>query len=476
MELQVITITVSVLLGFFVFGFIAIFFMELIFRCCSDSAPPKKLVLQYSDRAVKASTSRAKPSRRQTLASIAQFFDVVLPLEFTERPWYKKFWVRILERHSYIAFLAPAEGRENYTAKKWLGMCFELLNVIFIDAIFAPIAAPDAGVCDRYTTASSCLKPSSIDLIDPLCKWKEEEGICEFREIDQNLGVIIIAVLMIKLMEYPLMALCEYLVDQVGNNNILMPEALNKTRDSSKSSVSIGSPARKLHIVPVMAKQESFEDRDLEYSNVMPFAKVIPLAFVEMPVPGRSNVERHVLYRLAARCRFLQQNIDKATVEEEVDYLMTHADLLVKSDVIEQLLMSLIVKSDIKDAKNRDKLLSRLRRARDFTRTVLQELEEKGSRDDKEVYLAKRFIVELLHGASRWVGERFFFDETESEISAQYRAFCTILLILIICGELTYVFLTGANMGANATTVWLICLAVVVLQGRAIKVSYCAHK
>ena len=101
-----------------------------------------------------------------------------------------------------------------------------------------------------------------------------------------------------------------------------------------------------------------------------------------------------------------------------------------------------------------------------MSRTVLKELEEKDSRDEQEIYLVKRFIVELLGGAHRWVAERFFFDEVESEISMLYRAFCTLFLILIICGELTFVFLTGLDMGANATRVWLICLAVVVMQGK----------
>ena len=46
--------------------------------------------------------------------------------------------------------------------------------MLFIDSIFAPITTPDAEVCDKRTTAAACLKPSSIDLIDPLCSWNRE--------------------------------------------------------------------------------------------------------------------------------------------------------------------------------------------------------------------------------------------------------------------------------------------------------------
>ena len=202
----------------------------------------------------------------------------------------------------------------------------------------------------------------------------------------------------------------------------------------------------------------------LEHANVRPFAKVIPLPFDIRSNQG--SVDRQVLYRLAARLGYLRQQIDEASVEEEVDYLMKHADLFVKSDVIEDLRAALRVKTSVTDSQNRDKLRSKVNRARKMCGTLLRELKEKSGRDEKEIYLVKRFIVELLTGVHRWVAERFFFDEVESEISAPYRAFCAVLLVLIICGELTYVFLTGVGMGAEATRVWFVCLAVVVMQGK----------
>ena len=433
-------------------GFVGIFLLEYLEGRQAESSPEIKPRLFQSERAMGSFKSQSNFERRKTLDNITQFFAVVLPLEFRPRPWYSKFWIRMLEKHPYIAYLAAAEGRENYTAKKWMCMTFELLNVLFIDSIFAPIAAPDAEVCEKLTSASACLKPSSIDLIDPLCSWNREEKSCEFREIEQNLGVIIIAVLIIKLVEFPLMTLCEYLVDQVGNNNIVK-------LGIDEEPVS----ARKQEHVIVPNKAELSEIRDLERSHIMPYSKVVPLV---VGIPGPSNTESEAVFRLAARLRYLQSKIDEVAVEEEVDFLISHADLFVKSDVIEELRTSLPVKSNVADARNRSKLASKVHRAREMSRTVLKELEEKTSRNEKQIYLVKRFIVELLIGVDRWVAERFFFDEVESEISVPYRVFCAVLLMLIICGELTYVFLTGVMMGANATRVWLICLAVVVMQGK----------
>ena len=449
------------LLGFFAFGFIGIFFLEYFNREKNDSSPASKAVSHHSDRAIKSFLMPEKADGKEMFTNISQFFDVVLPVEFRQRPWYSKFWIRTLERHPYIAFLAPAEGRANYTAKKWMCMAFELLNIIFIDSIFAPIAAPDSEVCGKFTTASACAKPSSIDLIDSLCEWDDGSNLCAFREIDQNMGVIIIAVLIIKLVEFPLMTLCEYLVDQVGNSNVLNSQVENEPQRHKKPSISDGSR----DFVPILV--ESGKVHDSENSKIRPFAKVVPFALEERLESDQKD--RQVLYRLAARLRYMQRKIDESTVEEELDYLMTHADLHVKSDVIEELLSALRAKFSLTDAQNRDKLGLKVHRARNMRVTVLQELEEMSGRDEQEIYLVKRFIVELLSGVHRWVAERFFFDEVESEITVWYRAFCIMLLILIICGELTFVFLTGVGMGANATRVWFICLAVVVMQGKEMR-------
>ena len=38
----------------------------------------------------------------------------------------------------------------------------------------------------RSILLSECLKLASIDLIDPLCSWNNQEKSCEVREIDDN--------------------------------------------------------------------------------------------------------------------------------------------------------------------------------------------------------------------------------------------------------------------------------------------------
>ena len=223
------------LFGFFAFGFLGIFLAGYLGKNTNEVAPEETPVAHHSEQVMKAFMTREKSERKQLSAAVSQFVEVVLPLEFSYRPWYSKFWIRMLEEHPYIAYLAPSEGRENYSAKKWMCLTFELLNVIFIDSIFAPIAAPDADSCGKFTTASACAKPSSIDLIDPLCEWDDDYKICVFRELEQNMGVIIMTVLIIKLVEFPLMSLCEYLVDQVGNNNLLKTEIDEKSHDRKPS-------------------------------------------------------------------------------------------------------------------------------------------------------------------------------------------------------------------------------------------------
>ena len=47
--------------------------------------------------------------------------------------------------------------------------------------------------------------------------YNEEEKHCECREIEENMGVIKITFLIIKMAEQPPMRLCDYLIDQAAN-------------------------------------------------------------------------------------------------------------------------------------------------------------------------------------------------------------------------------------------------------------------
>ena len=544
--------TVSVLLGFFLLGFLGIFFLESYYaekflrkegenKSDSDAQGSGKMLPLGSANEIPLSEMERKKHSRlirssKMSADLSLFFSKILPLEFSYSPWYKKFWLKCLEKHPYIAYLAPTRGRANYRSKKWLGMCFEILNLVFVDSIFAPIASPDAGVCDGYTTAKDCLRPQSIDLTDPLCAWNEEEKKCEFREISENMGVIIITCLVIKILEGPLMLLCEYLVDQAANAGEEEDEAdaeserrekrSNNKRSRNSLDVSEHESMHSMKIVPFdIIQTEKTELIISEHgpSEVSRSAKIAPLNDEQSPrcevrqpvlakqrrstkeanslasamiVQNNSEVEpafaparqrrsideiiynsrsaaaldrsayTKALIHLACRLAVQQHRIDNVTVDEEVDAMIRQVDVQFKSDVIDQV----IIRHKITDKRclieKARTLKGKVERARMMSRTIIREMAEIDSRDEMEIYLVKRFVIELLDGVHRRVAERFFFDEVEEEISVYFRAFCILLLILIIGGELTYIFLTGIIMGANATTVWFICLSVVVLQGK----------
>ena len=97
------------------------------------------------------------------------------------------------------------------------------------------------------------------------------------------MGVIIIAVLIIKLIEFPLMTLCEYLIDHVGNNKIIRLEVEDEAKDPHVQSASPDMRLHKIQSIKVSAKVAPVEDRDLEYSNMVPLAMVVPLALFPKP-------------------------------------------------------------------------------------------------------------------------------------------------------------------------------------------------
>jgi len=51
-----------------------------------------------------------KLDRGHALADVSEFFDTVLPLEFSNRPWYAKFWIKMLERPSLHSLSCAVGG------------------------------------------------------------------------------------------------------------------------------------------------------------------------------------------------------------------------------------------------------------------------------------------------------------------------------------------------------------------------------
>ena len=648
---------VAVLLVFFSIGFIRLSWSEGYYNLSKSNKSSSKikgshqrvapLMMDtnafFSNTLSSIDTSCVYFSTRGALSSkecAKYFFKHLLPLELSLKTWYAKFWIRALEYHPVLGILAPSKGRKYFHTKQWLFMSLKLLNLLFVDAIFAPIASPSENICSKFKNSIECRQPSSIDLIDSLCQWNDITNSCEFVAIDQNVGVIIITTLIIQLVSQPLLLASQYLVlyianmkrmnyfqnvyltwsqkmyfnpienfswkitnksvskndessynddaQRIENNNKVVHEIevdnyahttrlskrINSKMISSKGSESdviderysdIESHMRsssaftvdenKLEIMEVIdptklqqnmitniqsirteiVRRTSSSDRALDtsrtkeiYDNNLCHSRmqspsqsdtsddenseneITPISIVNdrrnrislsldsteeeekvdnvslaecvsspsMPnimmrsienirkfylspsplgsVSSQRSKQIRMLIRLAARLRILQCKIDEITIDQEIDFLVNHLDSEYKSEMIEY---------TVHIMRHRNKLPKLIRETRQTSNELLFCMSSIKNDFEKEVYLAKKFILGLLRGVHKLVAQYFLFDEDETEVSVLFGSICFIILLLYVIASLVYVFLAVSSMGQNAAKLWLSCIAIVVFQG-----------
>jgi len=196
-------VTVSALLGFLLFGFLGVFYFE---RCIRKAT--KELVVKRRRKQKRVSYNKLRPN----LEDIRGLFEDLLPVEFTFRPWYSKFWVKTLEMHPYLAFFGSAKGRSNYHSLKWLIFCGEVVTFVFIDSIIAPLAQADDSTCAAYSTPNTCNNVASIDIVNQLCEWNPQTKTCEYVPPSEAFYAVILTVLVIACVSKPVMMVLEYLL------------------------------------------------------------------------------------------------------------------------------------------------------------------------------------------------------------------------------------------------------------------------
>lgn len=56
--------------------------------------------------------------------------------------------------------------------------------MLFIDTVLAGLFFADDGRCESYTTRDKCLLTKSLDQLDTLCSWTEQDGteVCMFNQ------------------------------------------------------------------------------------------------------------------------------------------------------------------------------------------------------------------------------------------------------------------------------------------------------
>ena len=419
-----------------------------------------------------------------TINYVQHLLSEVLPVEFQYKPWYKKFWLRILSHHPHLAYLSDGDGIPFYRCKKWLGFAGEVLNMMFVDCIMAPRAAPESTACTTLTTKEACLKPISIDLMDPLCKWKQEEHFCEHNEVVDTITVVLITTLIITCLARPLDIMLEFLVmvcfsveeqsvkneskvyckaesyvetnhhnadNHHGNNN-------DNNNNSNKNAEDFDD-----YVMPFETIEEKYRRRSSIMAGFEPNTYFVDKEIYNRSANERTKVYGPSMYMLAARLVKLQESIDKVSPQKELSLLVASKVIFHNTESFgkAKYIISLLDNFNLhEDEETYAILVKNLEKVRKSAHEIIEKLQEISEDKEKEIYIARRFIMECLDGLNKTIARRYLFPEEEEGggYSAIFKIFCYTVLITYILGTIFYIFLSGVTMGPEATNVWLICM------------------
>jgi hypothetical protein len=204
--------------------------------------------------------------------------DAVLPVEFSDLQWHRRWWRKMLEEHEWMCLFTQYEEGEHFKTTKWLLAIGKLLNRFFVMTLLANLYLVDSGYCATIDNKEECLVTRNLDQIDTLCHWRADTGECEFYKIHPSFLPLLILVIIICIATLPLDTALEFAVMKIQHY-----------ADSRASQLHLGDHAH-------------LEDPNLE------------LADDDMRVKGFSV--SNVL--LSARVELMRTNMDKKKVEDEL--------------------------------------------------------------------------------------------------------------------------------------------------------------
>eukprot|EP01035_Chromulina_nebulosa_P019441 gene19441-25321_t len=153
----VITITMAVVIFVTLAGVFSFIFVDI----REDKFKPKAEVVK----------------RKKIGTKVKNFFNSLLPIEFTGQPWFKRYFKRMKLEHDWLCLFLPYSSDRDYRSVRWVRGLF-----------FA-----DDGTCENHKTKSTCLATTSLDQIDTLCVWSSSDG-CSF---NSNIGSSVITTLLL---------------------------------------------------------------------------------------------------------------------------------------------------------------------------------------------------------------------------------------------------------------------------------------
>jgi len=455
----VITITMAVVIFVTLAGVFSFIFVDI----REDKFKPKAEIMK----------------RKKIGTKVKNFFNSLLPIEFTGQPWFTRYFKRMKLEHDWLCLFLPYSSDRDYRSVRWVRAMGRVLHMLFIDTILSGLFFADDGTCENYTSKSTCLATSSLDQINTLCVWDSSDG-CSFNsDIGSSVFTTLLLTTIITIITIPFDTLFYFMLRKAKDLAETKARALNtveiiEAHDKFDVPLSAGlhnlqTMKSKFYRAALLSKHQKTlslsvdEEIRLILQNIGTLrnemkptvANVVNVAKVNNTLYSRPTEQEQTVYQSLSKVLF------------EVNYLLDEpadpleiADTLNRYNNTPQSLQSSNISTNV--------MKSKIKESRKQCDVVLYNLNKLESNEMKDIYLLQQFLVNCLSGLKRKIAYRYFFHEIERknniENERKLQIICIILLPIYLFGLAFYIFLFGVSIGSKATNIWLLGSFISLLQ------------
>ena len=382
--------------------------------------------------------------------NIHAFLESVAPPEFLVDYWHHFLLQNFMTEHNWISVFMPYKPNGVYRITGWILATWKFFTVLLLNIALAHYYYPDNGDCEFIRSQSACNGYMALGDIRRLCDWKmSSPSYCTYLAPGVDFGTIFVFAGIVSTISVPINKLLKLLCNTAGSieaYDILM---------------------KKIVI------EDSFVDEDLVDPRAKALAEVDEFSTI---MTLKCKILR------AARVTRAYESIDYVSPQQEFSNIL--ASIVKASKERESLFGTYLSNMDAPIPANKDKdvekeekfqqnLLAIVKSIRAKAKRMVSEMNSMESDEARETFVMKEFVIDRFTGVRRPLALRFFFKPPPVEgttgklLRLLQSAFCVILLIILFCLYVYFIYTFNGDVGSRAmptwTTVTIMCIVLDVL-------------
>jgi hypothetical protein len=495
----VIVSFMAVVLGLLIFGVIWFLYADYRYVCAEAINDREKATGAVGVGVVK----KRSPYERN------QFRHKVIPMQFAQRIWYKRYWEMLKDDWSIMAFVYTRSGRDyRYFTLTWIFLVGKLINFLFVGTVIAVLFFADDEQCNDYKSESTCIDRLALDFTNNLCAWDNTDMVCTYNTFNTSIFSTLIATLVIQVLVAPIDSMLRHFLLMVKvllvaredgirkeilveNPDLVQANSSRQLLAHSSSTALVQRQAKYILAARFQVMKETIDQLDpyneLYVMMEMTRLKVV-LSFCLTDESRQKIIDRrHMLlstigdfpsyfptetktlnYKASRTLSTFRYSL-KESVFNRPSYL-SHNTLENSVDAEPDNVDKNIPFREMLEQSHTRYLLRNIKVARREGEDIVKRMESFPDDETREVYLMRQFIVDSMVGYRRSLCERFFFAESIFGIrsglhsSSYYQWFCVFIIPAYLLFFCLYVFLFGISIGKVNTELFLVAVTIAFLE------------